>query len=231
MMILAIDTSSVAAGAAVLDGNKLIGEIFTDFKLKHCEKIMMMTDDLLKNLHMSIKDIDVFAVGEGPGSFTGLRIGAATVKGFAQAGDKPIAAVSSLRACTYTHRDFGGAVCAVFDAQRDQLYAGIYRYGAVENTVMPDRVIAAGELKDSILALNEHVLMCGDGLYKYRQLFSSADCGLIHFADDILLMPRAAAVGALAEFEIKAGRLKNYADFMPVYIRASQAEVNFRVKL
>ena len=97
MLILAIDTSTAAASVAVADEKKLYGEMFTDLKLKHSEKLMLMTDALLKNLRMNISDIDAFAFGKGPGSFTGLRIAAAAVKGFAQPENKPVNAVCGRR--------------------------------------------------------------------------------------------------------------------------------------
>ncbi|NMC57376.1 MAG: tRNA (adenosine(37)-N6)-threonylcarbamoyltransferase complex dimerization subunit type 1 TsaB, partial [Eubacteriaceae bacterium] len=81
MKILAIDTSTIACSAAVMDEAKLYGELFTDFKLKHSEKLLVMCDSLLSNLRMDIDDIDSFAVSAGPGSFTGIRIGMATAKG------------------------------------------------------------------------------------------------------------------------------------------------------
>ena len=231
MLILAIDTSSIAASVAVLDENKLYGEFFTDFKLKHSEKIMIMIDDLFKNLRMKISDIDFFAISEGPGSFTGLRIGAATIKGFAQALDKPIVGVSTLKATAYLHKNFYGYICPVFDAQQKSLYSSIFKsdFDKIESDT-DDCVITLDSLMGKINALDTPVLFCGDALLKYsEEIKLKSTKNDIYFADKISVMPRASAVGVLAFEEFKNGNIYSYEAFKPVYIRKAQAEKNFEV--
>ena len=130
MYIFAMDTSSVTATVAVLTEDKLLGEYSVSDRLTHSRTILPMADELLKNLNIDLKDIDVFSVCVGPGSFTGLRIGMATVKTFAQTLSKPIIGVSSLDALGYSfHMTDDTVICPIVDARRDEVYNALYSYG------------------------------------------------------------------------------------------------------
>ena len=101
MKILAIDTSALTATVAILSEDTLLGEISTTTKLTHSQTIMPMIDELLKKVNLDISDIDLFACSEGPGSFTGLRIGIGTIKGLAYGLGKPVVGVSTLEALAH----------------------------------------------------------------------------------------------------------------------------------
>ena len=121
MNILAIDTCCSAATAAVLTDDRLAAEIVQNNKKTHSQNIMPMIDFMMSQAEMSIGDIDCFAAAVGPGSFTGVRIGVATIKALAHAFGKPCAAVSALHAMAYNVADFGGIMCPIFDARRGQV--------------------------------------------------------------------------------------------------------------
>ena len=126
MKILAIDSSAKTASAAVLDGKKILGEIYIDVGLTHSQTLLLLVERILANVALDIDDIDAFAVTTGPGSFTGVRIGVALVKGFAFAKNKPCIPVSTLHALAYNLIDSNCIVCAVMDARCNQVYNAIF---------------------------------------------------------------------------------------------------------
>ena len=214
----------MAASAAVVDENKIYGEFYTDFKLKHSEKIMFLIEGVLTNLRMSLNDIDLIACGKGPGSFTGLRIGAGTAKAIAHGKGLKIAGISSLKACAYQNRIYGGEICAIFDAQQQSLYCGIYKNSANGFlSVMQDRVIPIDELIYLLKERKSDILFCGDAVKKYTEKISDALKGHAVFATENLLMPHAYSVGELAAL-ITEEDYSDYNTFLPEYIRKSQAE-------
>ena len=227
MMILAIDTSTIATSAAVMDENKLCGEFMTDLKLKHSEKLMFLIDGLLDNLRMSINDIDVFACGRGPGSFTGLRIAAAAVKGLAQPDNKPIIGVSSLAACAFaqTSRE-NECIIPIFDAQREEVYTGVYTHDRTGFAcVIPDCIRNAEEYFTSLREKGGKYIFCGDGVLKYREEIIKKLEENAAFSGNELLMPRASMIAALALRQYNEGQYDNYETFMPEYIRGADAQV------
>ncbi|MCR4723550.1 MAG: tRNA (adenosine(37)-N6)-threonylcarbamoyltransferase complex dimerization subunit type 1 TsaB [Eubacteriales bacterium] len=227
MKILAIDTSTIAASAAVMDENKLCGEFMTDLKLKHSEKLMFLIDGLLDNLRMNINDIDAFACGRGPGSFTGLRIAAAAVKGLAQPGNKPIIGVSSLAACAYAQisreNEF---IIPIFDAQREEVYTGIYAHDRTGfSCITPDCIRNAEEYFTTLEERGGKYVFCGDGVLKYMERIKIQLGEKAAFSGNELLMPRASMVASLALQQYEKGQYDDYGTFMPEYIRGTDAQV------
>ena len=132
MKVLAIDTATESATCAVIEEDKLLGEITYNNKKQHSVIIMPMVDEILKNLKLDINDIDGFAVSKGPGSFTGLRIGAANIKGICQGINKPFVGVSSLDALAYNMAYSEGIICPVLDALRGNVYTALYHFDMEE---------------------------------------------------------------------------------------------------
>jgi tRNA threonylcarbamoyladenosine biosynthesis protein TsaB len=227
MKILAIESSTIACSAAVADENKLYGEFFTDFKLKHSEKLLVLCDSLLKNLRMDIKEMDYFAVSCGPGSFTGLRIGMATAKGFAQALNKPIVCVSTLRALAFNAVSFGGLICPMLDAQRDQLYSAAYTSdGKTLYTHSEEGVYEFDKIFDIISNRDTKTILLGDGAEKFSDKFKGRLMPEIIKANMNILMPKASNVAYLAIEKINNGETENCFSASPNYIRTAQAEEN-----
>ena len=128
MIILALETSALVASVAVIEDNKLLGEFSINNKLTHSQTIMPMVDDVIKMIDIEIESIDYIACAEGPGSFTGLRIGSATAKGLALGLNKPIVPVSTLDALAYNIYDTNKLICPIMDARRNQVYTAVYKW-------------------------------------------------------------------------------------------------------
>ena len=161
MKILAIDTSALTATAAILSEDMLIGEISTTTKLTHSQTIMPMIDELLKKVSLDITDIDLFACSEGPGSFTGLRIGIGTIKGLAYGLGKSVVGVSTLEALAHNIDVTDLVICPIMDARRGQVYNGLYSYnGNTLECITEPRALSIEELCQE---LTERTIVVGDG--------------------------------------------------------------------
>lgn len=219
MKILAIDTSCTVATAAVTDDNKLLGEYYIDDKLTHSQKLMPMIDALLTELGLTPKDIDVFAVSTGPGSFTGLRIGIATAKGLAAGAGKAMAGVSTLKAMAYRFFVCSYDIMPMIDARNAQVFCGKYRFGDGCKTLLDPQV---KNIDDIINEITTPTLVMGDGAIKYKEALAANKN--ILFAPPHLNMPSAAAVCTAAMDEITENGTKTPDEVNAVYIRKSQAE-------
>lgn len=233
MKILAIDASTIAASAAVAEEKKLHGEIFTDYKLKHSEKLLVMVDSLLKNLRMDICEMDAFAVCNGPGSFTGLRIALATTKGFAMALNKPIITVSTLDCLAHSAFHFDQFICPILDAQRSQVYAALYKKrGNVLEKIIDEGAYDISswinQLKEKIG--NEKILFSGDATLKYFDRFAQGLPGSALVAEASIRMPKASYAAKIALEKAHRGEIQDAYTAMPNYIRLPQAEENFKEK-
>ena len=128
MKILGIDTSSMAASVAVIEDNKLICEYTINTKKTHSQKLMPMIENMLSLSDLNVRELDAIAVCEGPGSFTGLRIGMATAKAIAHVNDIPVIGVNSLEVLAANMNLCDKKICSILDAQRNQVYTGRYHY-------------------------------------------------------------------------------------------------------
>lgn len=227
MLILSLDSSATAASAALIDDTKLLGEFFTNTDFTHSRTLAPMIENLLQVTDKSISDIDLIAVSNGPGSFTGVRIGVSVAKGLAFAGDIPCMAVSTLESMAYNLILTDCVVCAVMDARRNQVYNAMFRirFGEVER-LCDDRAIAISDLKSEIAEKysGERVILVGDGstitLREVMDLSMS-----VEIAPEPIRFQRASSVAAAAQAHIAAGEkpLKS-AELLPSYLRLSQAE-------
>src|SRR5690554_3347095 len=127
MKVLAVESSSVVAGVAIISDDRLLYEGYYHNKKNHSCTLMPMVENALEMSGVNLSDIDVFAVTKGPGSFTGLRIGIATIKGLTIATGKPVAAIPTLDSLCYNIPNFHGIVCPILDARRNQVYACYYK--------------------------------------------------------------------------------------------------------
>lgn len=162
MMVLSIESSAASASVALTDGDRLIGQYYQNTGLTHSRTLMPMVADMLKNLELTPEDIDAFAAAIGPGSFTGIRIGAATVKGMALALDRPCYGVSTLEAMAYNLSHMRGTICCVMDARRNQVYNALFQVADGKiSRLCQDRAISIEELlKENA---DKELLLVGDG--------------------------------------------------------------------
>ena len=223
MKILALDTSTLMATIAVIQDDILIGEFSLNQDMSHSERLVPMIKEILDNLNLKIDDIDLYGVSTGPGSFTGLRIGVATVKGFAHLFDKPIVGVSTLEGLAFNlpHNEI---VVPMIDARRDRVYTGIYTWenGRIQTIMEPD-VIEVDDLLE-ILDKYEKIAVNGDGSILYKERIGSALGDKVLFSTIGANSCRAGSIAELAILKYKDGYQDDYFTLVPDYLRQTQAE-------
>ncbi|MDD4850294.1 MAG: tRNA (adenosine(37)-N6)-threonylcarbamoyltransferase complex dimerization subunit type 1 TsaB [Gemmiger sp.] len=220
MNILAIDTAGRSAAVAVLQGDALLYESFCNTGFTHSETLLPMVDAALAACGLKIADIGLFGVTAGPGSFTGLRIGLAAVKGLAFAGNTPCAGVSTLAALAYGHTG-QGTVVAALDARRGQVYWAGFEL-ATHARLTPDAAEPVEALADFITNCKKPLFFVGDGAALCYNTFMLAD-GLLP-CPPALRGGRGAGVGLAALACYQAGLATPPAALLPSYHRLSQAE-------
>lgn len=227
MKILAIDTASRSVSAALCEDDFLLGETFLNIQQMHSETLMPAVTALLVRCGADFDQIGLFGVTAGPGSFTGVRIGAAAVKGMALAVGAPCAGVSTLEALAQNLPFFPGTVCAALDARRGQVYAALFSTENGETTrLCPDSALSLDELASRLHG--KRVVFVGDGAQMcYNRLKESCCCAL---APESLRYTRAGAVAALVLREHRMGRSVQPDALQPVYLRLPQAERELRAK-
>ena len=226
MKLLMIDTSSVVATAAVIDEHSLIGEIIINHEKKHSEKLMTAVDHLLKDARLTIRDMDAFGIVQGPGSFTGLRIGMATVKGLAQALDKPVVGVSALASLAANIPYAGGIVCPILDAQRHRVYTGLFRNDPNngQEQILPDSEMTIDALIETLSRYQDQpVIILGDAKDKFFDELKAQLPNCIAAADH-LSMNRASSAAYLGMQKLLRGETETHLSIAPTYLRASYAE-------
>ena len=230
MLILAIDTSSSTATVALIENGSLLAEYTQNSGRTHSQRLMPMIDEMFKSCGKKPEDVDLYACAAGPGSFTGLRIGATAIKTMAQVFDKPIAAVPSLDALAYNLFNYDGLLCPMLDAQRGAVYSALYKWEKDKLIKLEDyRVIDAKELVEKLGAFNQKVAILGDGVEiatKYIDA-NNSNISLVPVGNS---QPRASSCAAIAQQMQEQGQIESSYSFMPVYIRKSQAEVEYEKK-
>ena len=221
LLLLAFETSAKAASVALFDGEKLLGESYQNTGLTHSQTLMVMAEDLLKQCNHIPADVEAVAVAEGPGSFTGVRIGAATVKGLAFGKEKPCAGVSTLEALAYNLCDYDGLICPVMNARRQQVYTALFRSkGGVLERLMPDSAIAITELDERLSQYEEPVRLCGDGYDVTIPLLTHA----VIPTSERYRHQSAYSVAQVARRMHDLGEVCTDITLSPIYLRLSQAE-------
>lgn len=231
MKVLSLDSATESATCAIVEDSRLLGEITINNAKQHSVILMNLIDTLLQRLKLDINDIDGFAVSEGPGSFTGLRIGASVIKGLSMGTGKPFAAVSTLDALAYNMAYTSGIVCPMLDALRGNVYTATYKYSG-ENLIElnPKTIISLEDLLKELAHSNESVCFLGDCIEKYKNLILSYIPKAI-FAPNNLNVARASSLGELALKKLKEDKCENLYSFAPSYLRKSQAEQQYEKKL
>lgn len=225
MNILALESSATACSVALCRDGALLAQSFQCSGLTHSRTLLPMVNDLLKNCGQALEGVDVIAVAAGPGSFTGLRIGVATAKGLAWAGDKPCAPCSTLESMAWplSHLEDSLLVCAM-DARRKQVYNALFlaRGDSLER-LTPDRAISLAELGEELKKYQKMKIVVGDGAQLCYNTLREEVSGL-SLAPVHLRMQSAWGVARAAEELSTAGGLVTAGELAPVYHRLSQAE-------
>lgn len=225
MNILALESSATACSAALCRDGALIAQSFQNSGLTHSRTLLPMVHDLLNNCGEDLEGVDVIAVAAGPGSFTGLRIGVATAKGLAWAGEKPCAPCSTLESMAWplAHLEGRLIVCAM-DARRKQVYNALFRArGDGLERLSPDRAISLEDLGEELKNFQFPKIVVGDGAQLCYNTLREAVSGL-ELAPAHLRTQSAWGVARAGEELVKTGGLVSGAELAPVYHRLSQAE-------
>ncbi len=221
MKILSLDSTSVTASVSITENGITLAEDFVNNGLTHSQTLMPMVEKALAESNTSINDIDLFAVTNGPGSFTGVRIGIASVKGMADALNKPCFAVSTLEAIAEPLKNEDVIACAVMDARCNQVYTAIFQKG---NRLCPDKAVLIEELGEELKQYQKPIVFIGDGARICFEKLSSVLTNT-HIAGEDILFIHASSIGRLAECKIANGEnTVNSAKLVPFYLRLPQAE-------
>ncbi len=231
MKILSLDSATESATAAIIEDNKLLGEITFNYKKQHSVIMMPMIDKLLINTNLSILDIDGFVVSKGPGSFTGLRIGMATIKGLVQATKKPFISISSLDALANNLIVEDCIICPIIDALRGNVYTNFYKRNNNELLALDNpQLLSIEQLINKLKGFNKKVYFVGDGTYKFKSTLIENLIN-INFAPSHLNIVKASALGEIGLNLLKDGKEDNVFSSSPIYLRLSQAEREYEEKL
>ena len=221
--ILAVETSTLTASVAVLIDGSIAIEKESGVN-SHSELLLPLIDECLKATKLELGDLHTIAVGAGPGSFTGLRIGMATVKGLCFAAGRSLTPVSSLAALAldFQTKERGTLLVPVLDARRGEIYAGFYRQdGDTLKSQGDERVLPPEELAEAVAAYEaESILLCGDGATKYKDLLAP----IAKIDLDSRQTPSASAVARLA---LHMSPLEQIATAAPTYVRLPEAQIKF----
>jgi tRNA threonylcarbamoyladenosine biosynthesis protein TsaB len=228
MKVLALESSSAVASAAIVDEHKLVAECILNHKKTHSQKLLPMVEKVLDSAELRVQDIDAFAVAYGPGSFTGLRIGVCTVKALAQAFNKPVIGVSTLDGLAYNMACATGLICPIMDARRDQVYTSIYKWDCHGLHRLDEYMaIPVNNLVDMLKKWDKPVSFCGDGVFVYRDVVQEEMKDRAIFAPPTHVMQRASSIAWLGLKKVLKGCTQNYWELQPFYLRKSQAEQKF----
>lgn len=218
MKILALESSAKSAGAALTDDGKVLCEVYSNLGLTHSQTLLPMCEYIFNNCGISASDVDVFAVSAGPGSFTGIRIGVAAVKGLALAADKQCVGVSTLEALANNVKNFKGVICAAMDARCAQVYNALFESdGSSITRLTEDRATSIADLKAELKKMKKNIILVGDGALLCYNEFQMKRAVL---APEHLRYQHASSVAEIASYAEKISPKELEAK----YLRLPQAE-------
>lgn len=224
MKILCMDTTAKVSSVSIVNDEKILGEYQVHLPFTHSQTAMPMVEQLLKTCGFEVADMDAFAVSTGPGSFTGLRISLAAIKGMAFAVGKPCIGISTLDALAQNVADTNGTICAVMDARCRQVYQALYQAeNGVVTKLTEDRAIFLSDLTEELMSLKKSIILVGDGAdLCYNELKDVLPD--LHLASPQNRYQRASSVGQLALQKLNDGLAVDASAILPQYLRLPQAE-------
>jgi tRNA threonylcarbamoyl adenosine modification protein YeaZ len=239
MLILAIETSTLTGSVALVEaplrgdgswgGEKILGERTLNLPGTHSERLMPSIDRLLRDASLSIGDVQGIAVAQGPGSFTGLRIGVSTVKALAYALRVPVAGILTLDALAHNVRFASSLICPVLDARKKEVYAALFR-GEGEGRLQKISEDWAVAPEDLCSRIAEKTIFLGNGIEIYGEFFRKKLGGKALLAPPELSLPRAVNVARLSLPKFKNGLTSDLFSLAPTYVRRSEAEIHYEIR-
>ena len=222
MKILALDSSALVASVALCEDEKVLAEYTLNNGNTHSETLLPMIENVLSAVSLTVADIDIFAVSEGPGSFTGVRIGVATVKGLAFSSCKPCIGVSTLEALAYNLSMHKGIIVPVMNARRSQVYTAVFESdGNKLKRLLPDSAMAISELDGLLCKYDSDICLCGDG---YDISIEGFEKTRVCYVPDRLRLQSGASVATVALEKYKKGENGTDRELGVQYLRPSRAE-------
>ena len=222
MKLLTIDTSTSTCSVALTIGDRLVAEYLLSLEKTLASRLLRSVDAVLADAGLAVADLDGIGVALGPGSFTGLRIGVATVKGLALAARKPVAGFSSLAMLAMNLPWAAYPVCPMFDAKKKEVYTALYDCQDFPVPVIADCVVPPGDFLERV---DGPTIFVGEGALAYRELIVARLGGKALFAPPSSHQPRASQGAPLARGAFARGEVIPPAALVPRYIRASEAEL------
>lgn len=229
MKILALDCSAGPASAAVIEEGRIVTSSFVNVKLTHSQTLLPMVKNTLDAAMLNISDIDAFAINNGPGSFTGIRIGISAVKGLAAPDNKPCIEVSTLYSIACGFKNTDCYLCAAMDARCNQVYNAIFKIenGAVIR-LCEDRAVLVDEVIEELEKLSGKIIIAGDGAGLFDKFADTA--ANIVIAAEPQRYQNACGVAIAAEESYKKGESVSSDALRPLYLRLPQAERELKAK-
>ena len=222
MKILSLDTTAEVCTAAICDNGRLLAEMTVNTGNTHSQTLLPVVEQIMKISETVIDDIDCFACSTGPGSFTGVRIGVATVKGIAYGRQKPCVSVSTLEALAYNLIGFEGILCPVMNARRNQVYNALFECcdGRITR-LCEDRALSIDELDEELSSIGKPVYLVGDG---YDITLKGFKKTAVSFVPERMRYQSGYSVARCAQIKLEAGETLSDSELVPIYLRPSQAE-------
>jgi tRNA threonylcarbamoyladenosine biosynthesis protein TsaB len=223
-LILTISTATPMGSIALTRGEELLAEVILKPIGSHSDYLIPSIDEILKRTGVTIEEIDAFAAVVGPGAFTGLRVGVSTIKGLAQATDKPTIAVSSLKTLALQSMSSDLPICTMLDARKGEVYTAQFQWqNGLPEAITPEQVAPPEIMLDSITG---NTVFIGDGCSVYRTLIVRHCGDRARFVPSVSNPLRASFASLLAHECYRNGEVVSPLELMPVYIRLSEAELN-----
>lgn len=223
MKILAIDTSSKICSVSILENNDVILEKHTNDEKTHSQNLMPLVDELFKESNLSLDDINLLSCCLGPGSFTGIRIGIATVKAFADAKKIPVVGVTSLESLAY-NIDRSGLIVSLIDAKNDNVYYSMFSFdGDDYNQIGDYKADTIKNVLDSLSIYDDVILFVGDGSKLHRDKIQTFIKNP-EFASEKQNIQTSISIGKSAYNKFKLGQSGDSNSILPIYLKKSQAE-------
>lgn len=225
MKILAIDTSSSICSVAILEDNNIIIEKHNDDEKTHSQKLMPLIDELFKESSLALDNIDLLACSQGPGSFTGIRIGISTVKAFADVKNIPIIGVTSLESLAYNITD-SGLIATLIDAKHDNVYFALYELKHNKYTTIIEPISdTISNVIQVLKSYSTNITFVGDGSEAHKDLISTEISNCV-FASTEQNLQTSISIGKSAYDKYIADNYQPVYSLSPIYLKKSQAEIN-----
>lgn len=229
MKILAVDSSSLTASVSLVEDDITVAEYTVNYKKTHSQTLLPMLDEIVTMTEQDLSLVDAIAIAAGPGSFTGLRIGSATVKGLAQALNKPVISVPTVDGLAGNLYGTDKLVCPIMDARRNQTYTGLYEFIRKNEEYEMHKVkeqcaVDIAEIISVINELGREVIFLGDGVPVFADVIKQQVTVPYSFAPNTCNRQRAAVIGWLAGKLYAQGKAETATEHAPEYLRLSQAE-------